>query len=392
MPNQNGRTTRDENHNRPSWRQQDMDDDRNDRMMRGGNESRSGSRREWDDDRDDGYRTTDRYGGGQSGYGAGRFGDDRSMGPGYRNQRQGNRDFDDRQGMHTDDRFTGRGGSQYWDERGERGHEMRNRDDRFERTGYNSGYNQGQMGYGGYGQGGNSQNMGGQSGFRGGSGGAQFADDYNRGRGMMHDRDVDQGMGYGQGMGHQGQRQGGMQGQDGYYGQGGVGGGYGGGGNFGGNFGGNVHGNTGYGGSGMQGGYGSQGGYRQGMQGNYGGGMQGMQGGYGQEVRGGHRGKGPTGYTRSDDRIKEQICEALADDDHIDATHIEVVVKNGEVILTGTVDDRRTKRLAEDLVERMPGVKDVQNQLRVGRGNLESGRVVGKNETETSSSDKKHRA
>ena len=385
MPNQNpnGRNVnrdRDRDEQRPSWRQQDMmDDDRGDRdrgdrerMSRGGNESRWGARRDWDDD--EGYRTTDRHGGGQSGYGSGRFGDDRSMGSGYRNQSSGGRGYDDRQGMHTDDRFTGRGGSQYWDERGERGYQQRGFDDRFERSNYNSGYNQGSTGYGGYGQQGIQQNVGSQQGFRGaGNAGAQFADDYNRGR------EFDQGMGYGQGhgfglgqgMGHQGQRQGGMQGNQGYFGQSGI------------------NPNSGYG-------PGMQGGYRQDM--GYGQGGYGMQGGYGQQ--GGqnwqsHRGKGPQGYTRSDDRIKEQVCEMLSDDDHIDATHIEVVVKNGEVILTGTVEDRRQKRLAEDLIERAPGVKDVQNQLRVSgerRGNQNTGNAVGRNETETSSTDKKHRA
>ncbi|HET9483310.1 MAG TPA: BON domain-containing protein [Xanthomonadales bacterium] len=403
MPNQNpnGRNmNRERDDQRPSWRQQDMtDDDRSfehegrnrgdrERMSRGGNESRWGARRDWDDDhegrnRDEGYRTTDRHGGGQSGYGSGRYGDDRSMGAGYRNQSSGGRGYDDRQGMHTDDRFTGRGGSQYWDERGERGYQQRGFDDRFERTGYNSGYNQGSMGYGGYGQQGLQQNVGSQQGFRGaGNAGAQFADDYNRGR------DFDQGMGYGQGhgfglgqgMGHQGQRQGGPQGHQGYFGQSGI------------------NPNSGYG-PGMQGGYRQDmGGYGpQGMQGSYGGsqGMQGPQGGYGQQGWQSHRGKGPQGYTRSDDRIREQVCEMLSDDDHIDATHIEVVVKNGEVILTGTVEDRRMKRLAEDLVERAPGVKDVQNQLRVAgerRGNQNLGNAVGKNETETSSTDKKHRA
>jgi hypothetical protein len=45
--------------------------------------------------------------------------------------------------------------------------------------------------------------------------------------------------------------------------------------------------------------------------------------------------------------------------------HIEVQVDNGEVTLTGTVDDRRTKRLTEDIAESVYGVKDVHNRLRV---------------------------
>ena len=118
---------------------------------------------------------------------------------------------------------------------------------------------------------------------------------------------------------------------------------------------------------------------------------------YGMPSRGPHRGKGPQGYTRTDDRIKESICEALTDDEHLDASHIEVVVKNGDVILTGAVDERRDKRAAEDIAERQSGVKDIQNNLRVGdRGNPSTGSTVTKNETDTpaltSSNDKKPRA
>ena len=95
----------------------------------------------------------------------------------------------------------------------------------------------------------------------------------------------------------------------------------------------------------------------------------GRQGGMGQQGRnwgqGSHRGKGPMGYTRSDERIRESVCEALQDDDNVDASQIDVTVRNGEVILSGTVDDRQSKRVAEDIVERLPGVKDVQNQIKV---------------------------
>ena len=81
--------------------------------------------------------------------------------------------------------------------------------------------------------------------------------------------------------------------------------------------------------------------------------------------RGQHAGKGPQGFQRSDERIKELVHEALTDHEHLDATHLTVEVKSGEVTLTGTVEDRRAKRLAEDIVERVSGVKDVLNQIRV---------------------------
>jgi osmotically-inducible protein OsmY len=80
-----------------------------------------------------------------------------------------------------------------------------------------------------------------------------------------------------------------------------------------------------------------------------------------------HRGKGPKGYTRSDQRIQEDVCDRLSDDDRLDATNIEVKVAEGEVILTGSVNDREQKRRAEDLVERISGVRDVENHIKVKR-------------------------
>jgi hypothetical protein len=91
------------------------------------------------------------------------------------------------------------------------------------------------------------------------------------------------------------------------------------------------------------------------------------QQGYGQQP-GRHAGRGPRGYRRSDDRILEDVSEILTRDPDIDATEIEVIVVDGEVTLAGGVDDRRTKRHAEDLVERCAGVNDIHNQLRVKRG------------------------
>lgn len=82
--------------------------------------------------------------------------------------------------------------------------------------------------------------------------------------------------------------------------------------------------------------------------------------------QGEHRGKGPQGYKRSDERIREAICEALTDDAHVDATDIEVTVRDGEVTLSGTVDDRYQKRAAEDAIEHVSGVRDVHNQIRIG--------------------------
>lgn len=78
-----------------------------------------------------------------------------------------------------------------------------------------------------------------------------------------------------------------------------------------------------------------------------------------------HRGRGPRGYVRSDERIREDVHDRLTDDWRIDASDIEVEVANGEVTLNGEVYSRGDKRLAEDIVEDVSGVTHVQNNLRV---------------------------
>lgn len=78
----------------------------------------------------------------------------------------------------------------------------------------------------------------------------------------------------------------------------------------------------------------------------------------------GHRGRGPKGYQRSDARIREDVSDVLADDPHLDASHIDVAVENGEVRLSGRVASRGDRRHAEDLAESVRGVRHVQNDLR----------------------------
>lgn len=78
-----------------------------------------------------------------------------------------------------------------------------------------------------------------------------------------------------------------------------------------------------------------------------------------------YTGHGPQGYKRSDERILEDVNERLTQHGQLDASQIQVKVKDGEVTLTGTVNDRYAKRWAEDIIESCSGVKDVQNQLRV---------------------------
>ena len=77
------------------------------------------------------------------------------------------------------------------------------------------------------------------------------------------------------------------------------------------------------------------------------------------------RGRGPRNYRRSDERVREEVCDRLTDNEWLDASEVEVNVAAGEVFLTGTVDSRYAKRIAESIAESVTGVTNVQNNLRV---------------------------
>lgn len=94
-----------------------------------------------------------------------------------------------------------------------------------------------------------------------------------------------------------------------------------------------------------------------------------------QDHREDHRGRGPADYTRSDERIREDANDRLTDDWRVDARRISVAVEHGDVTLSGTVASRQDKHRAEECVERISGVRHVQNNLRVegtGTGTLGS--------------------
>jgi osmotically-inducible protein OsmY len=247
------------------------------------------------------------------------------------------------------------------------------------------------------------QHQGGQ----GHRGGWQGGEDFGQGeRGQHHGAEDHQGRGsWGEGReshggwqsGGQGQQQGGEWSRMGRYGeegwQGGQSGGmgrWGQGGNYrmdrdygqagsrgdygGGSFGSSGYGSTGYGSTGYGRGAGSSGrsyGQQQGERGFWDRATDEVSSWFGDDdarrrrERDEHRGRGPKGYTRSDERIREDVNDRLTDDGWLDASDIEVQVASAEVTLTGHVNSREEKRRAEDIVEAVSGVKHVQNNLRV---------------------------
>src|SRR5262245_19529183 len=71
----------------------------------------------------------------------------------------------------------------------------------------------------------------------------------------------------------------------------------------------------------------------------------------GRDTAGPHVGRGPRGYQRPDDRIRDEVCERLTRHPRIDPSDVEVIVASGEVTFRGTVDSRVAKRLLEDVAD-----------------------------------------
>jgi hypothetical protein len=94
----------------------------------------------------------------------------------------------------------------------------------------------------------------------------------------------------------------------------------------------------------------------------------------------GFSGRGPKGYQRPDERIKEDVSDRFTDDEWLDASALTVNVRQGIIILAGSVSDRQQIRRAESIAYAISGVRGVANKLQVagaraGTG-LERGAIV----------------
>lgn len=84
---------------------------------------------------------------------------------------------------------------------------------------------------------------------------------------------------------------------------------------------------------------------------------------YHQGLKKDYSGIGPANYRRSDERIQDDASDALYRCAEVDASDIEVSVTEGIITLSGFVESRIQKKVAEMTVERIPGVIDINNQL-----------------------------
>lgn len=113
--------------------------------------------------------------------------------------------------------------------------------------------------------------------------------------------------------------------------------------------------------------------------------------GYGQQAGSAHghgnremheeyTGLGPKNYSRSDQRIREDVCDELSNDRACNAENVEVDVTDGIVNLSGAVPSRQMKHRAEDIAEAIRGVKDVENRIRVAKPEQAGSRGAGSQE------------
>jgi osmotically-inducible protein OsmY len=91
--------------------------------------------------------------------------------------------------------------------------------------------------------------------------------------------------------------------------------------------------------------------------------------------------RGPKGYQRSDERIKEDISERLMQSHQIDSSDVTVEVKGGMVTLEGTVPHRYMRHAIENIADSCLGVQDIDNRVRV-----KSQQEQGQGQSQTTSS------
>jgi|GEM_PF-750953 len=81
-----------------------------------------------------------------------------------------------------------------------------------------------------------------------------------------------------------------------------------------------------------------------------------------------YSGRGPRGYQRADDKIWEDVCDALANAFEVDASDMEVYVEDNVVFLSGNANTPEEAWRAEKLAYNVYGVDSVRNQLHIVYG------------------------
>lgn len=83
------------------------------------------------------------------------------------------------------------------------------------------------------------------------------------------------------------------------------------------------------------------------------------------EVAPGNRRRMARAYRRTDERVRDDVCERLSHSNAVDPTDVTVEVRDGVVTLEGTVPRRAMRYALEDIAARCMGVIDIDNRVRV---------------------------
>ena len=74
------------------------------------------------------------------------------------------------------------------------------------------------------------------------------------------------------------------------------------------------------------------------------------------------------GASRHDVEIARDVCRRLGEHASLDASGVDVQVKDGQVTLQGRVADEPARHVAELIADAVPGVRVVVNRLDTARG------------------------
>ena len=80
------------------------------------------------------------------------------------------------------------------------------------------------------------------------------------------------------------------------------------------------------------------------------------------------RGRAARGSTRRDAEIAREVSRRLGEHASLDASDIDVQVKDARVTLAGRVQDPPARHVAELIADAVPGVRGVDNRLDTSRG------------------------
>ncbi len=69
--------------------------------------------------------------------------------------------------------------------------------------------------------------------------------------------------------------------------------------------------------------------------------------------------------SRDDKDIMQDVERALLEDEIVSTDNVEIAVKNGKVILSGSVTSPEVNHRIQDLIENTPGVNIVVNDMNV---------------------------